>query len=160
MLLQISALEAHIAKLSSDLSSVREAKDTAGADLATVSAHAATLESELRLSAKSLAETREGLDAEVAAVACLTRDMGELEGRMEGEARAAAAALGLEREARSALEGQVRTIKYVLVVVVAVGWGYGVCALRGVFGLLWVVWRLWFWIGVGWGGREGVGRGC
>ena len=94
--------------LSLELGALRAAKDAAVIDASATSARAAALESELRSSAKALAEAHEGFDSEVCKVGRLTRDVAELQVRAEKDAKAAAEVLASEGAARSALEKEVR----------------------------------------------------
>lgn len=112
--LQISTLEKNLAATKAELSSLRGKKDECEADAARATARAEALETKHSASAKALAEAREALHLESAAVQRLTRERAaELEARAERDAAAAAAAgdaaekLELERAARSELEEKV-----------------------------------------------------
>ena len=94
--------------LSLELGALRAAQDASVIDASATSVRAAALDSELRSSAKALAEAQEGFDAEACKVACLTRDTAELQARAEEDAKLAAAALSSEGAARSAVEKEVR----------------------------------------------------
>lgn len=97
-----------MASLASDLLSTRSEQDQVEKDRSRVSAQAAALEVELRASAKSLAETREGFDSEELKVACLERDAAELKVKMEADVKAAvAAALASGRKDCEALQNKV-----------------------------------------------------